>query len=176
GESARRCAAWAAASPRADHGTACAARAAQRASAPPHSRPEGRARRRHPRRGGGHRGADDTRRLRGADGRGRGGPTRAPDRRDLPASVERGNSEAFVKGEVAWVEFNRRVREEAEDPTVPLLERVKFLAIVSSNLDEFFMVRVAGLRRRIRAGDGAAGPDGLSPAQTLAAVAERARR
>ena len=95
---------------------------------------------------------------------------------DLPAGVDRVNSEAFVNRELSWLEFNRRVLEEAEDPTVPLLERVKFLAIVSSNLDEFFMVRVAGLKRRIREGDGTAGPDGLSPGQTLAAVAERARR
>src|SRR5262249_60774232 len=73
-------------------------------------------------------------------------------------------------------EFNRRVLEEAEDPTVPLLERIKFLAIVSSNLDEFFMVRVAGLKRRVRANDGTTGPDGLTAGQTLAAVAERARR
>jgi len=86
------------------------------------------------------------------------------------------NSDAFVNRELSWLEFDRRVLEEAEDPTVPLLERLKFLAIVSSNLDEFFMVRVAGLKRRVRAGDGTTGPDGLTAAQTLAAVAERARR
>jgi polyphosphate kinase len=85
------------------------------------------------------------------------------------------NSEAFVNRELSWLEFDRRVLEEAEDSTVPLLERIKFLAIVSSNLDEFFMVRVAGLKRRIRANDGATGPDGLTAVQTLAAVAERAR-
>jgi polyphosphate kinase len=86
------------------------------------------------------------------------------------------NSDAFVNRELSWLEFDRRVLEEAEDPTVPLLERLKFLAIVSSNLDEFFMVRVAGLKRRVRAGDGTTGRDGLTASQTLAAVAERARR
>jgi polyphosphate kinase len=86
------------------------------------------------------------------------------------------NSDAFVNRELSWLEFDRRVLEEAEDPTVPLLERLKFLAIVSSNLDEFFMVRVAGLKRRVRESDGTTGPDGLTAAQTLSAVAERARR
>src|SRR6266487_1551788 len=83
------------------------------------------------------------------------------------------NSDAFVNRELSWLEFNRRVLEEAQDPSVPLLERVKFLAIFSSNLDEFFMIRVAALKRRIAAGDQAAGPDGMSSTETLSAVAAR---
>jgi polyphosphate kinase len=83
------------------------------------------------------------------------------------------NAEAFVNRELSWLEFNRRVLEEAEDPSVPLLERVKFLAIFSSNLDEFFMVRVAALKRRAAAGDQRPGLDGLTAVDTLAAVATR---
>jgi polyphosphate kinase len=84
-------------------------------------------------------------------------------------------AEHFINRELSWLEFNTRVLEEAEDPTNPLLERVKFLAIVSSNLDEFFMVRVAGLREQAF-GDGAPqdfAPDGMRPIAQLQRVAKR---
>jgi polyphosphate kinase len=84
--------------------------------------------------------------------------------------------EAFFNRELSWLEFNRRILEEARDPSVPVLERVKFLAIFSSNLDEFFMVRVAGLKRQLYAGDQDGGPDGLTPTQTLAEISSRVHR
>jgi len=78
--------------------------------------------------------------------------------------------EWFTNRELSWLEFNRRVLEEAQDPTNPILERVKFLAIVDSNLAEFYEVRVAGLRQQAEAGVSDRKPDGLSPEEQLAAI------
>src|ERR687886_2179855 len=83
--------------------------------------------------------------------------------------------ELFVNREVSWLQFNERVLELAEDERTPLLERVKFLAIYASNLDEFFMVRVAGLHDQVDAGIDARGPDGLSPGETIERIVEAAR-
>jgi polyphosphate kinase len=82
--------------------------------------------------------------------------------------------ELFVNREVSWLQFNERVLELAEDGTTPLLERVKFLAIYAANLDEFFMVRVAGLHDQVDAGIDARGPDGLSARETLERITEQA--
>src|ERR671932_1475403 len=76
----------------------------------------------------------------------------------------------YLNRELSWLEFNARVLELAEDPSVPLLERVKFCGIVSRNLDEFFMVRVAGLHDRIDAGIDRPLQDGRTPVQTLDAI------
>src|SRR5689334_18984632 len=75
------------------------------------------------------------------------------------------NPSLYINSEVSWLSFNRRVLEEAEDDRNPLLERVKFLAITASNLDEFFEVRISGLVQRIEDGHGEPGPDGLSPVE-----------
>ena len=83
--------------------------------------------------------------------------------------------ELFTNRELSWVQFNERVLEIAEDDATPLLERVKFLAIYAANLDEFFMVRVAGLHDQVEAGIDARGPDGLSPSETLERIVERTR-
>jgi polyphosphate kinase len=82
---------------------------------------------------------------------------------------------AFLNRELSWLEFDSRVLHEAEDERTPLLERVKFLAIFWSNLDEFYMVRVAGLRRQLAAGVQHATPDGLTPTEQLDLIDQRVR-
>jgi len=79
----------------------------------------------------------------------------------------------LINRDLSWLEFNRRVLEEAKDPGVPLLERVKFLAIFSSNLDEFFMVRVAGLKRRVKSSGTTS--DGIAAASVITAIAQKVR-
>ena len=78
----------------------------------------------------------------------------------------------YTNRELSWLDFNERVLALAEDPSVPLLERVKFCGIYTSNLDEFFMVRVAGLHDQVDAGIDAAGPDGLGPSEQIDAIRE----
>ena len=79
----------------------------------------------------------------------------------------------YLNRELSWLDFNARVLALAEDPSQPLLERAKFLAIFASNLDEFYMVRVAGLKRRDEAGLQVRSADGLTPREQLARISAR---
>jgi len=94
---------------------------------------------------------------------------KAENHQPLPARVGEekrfSDPENFTNRELSWLEFNRRVLEEAQDPTQPLIERVKFLTIFSSNLDEFFEIRVAGIKQQIESETSDVGPDGMSPTE-----------
>ena len=92
----------------------------------------------------------------------------------LPVSRDGLSADRFLDRELSWLAFNRRVLELAQDPTMHLLERVNFLSIFSSNLDEFFMVRVAGLKRRLATGLAVKSPSGLSPKEVLTKISEEA--
>src|SRR6202051_2126854 len=104
---------------------------------------------------------------------------RGPDYHDRPGTVSTDTDggahdpSLYLNRDLSWLDFNDRVLQLAEDERVPLLERVKFCAIYTTNLDEFYMVRVAGLRDQIDAGVENPGHDGRIPSETIALIRER---
>src|SRR3954471_14438761 len=94
-----------------------------------------------------------------------------------PSAVPLDDPSLYFNRELSWLEFNRRVLEEARDPSVPLLERLKFLAIFNSNLDEFFMVRVGGLQKKVHAGIAVgSGADRMAPIVQLERIHQIVRQ
>src|SRR6266849_3228170 len=90
-----------------------------------------------------------------------------------PTNTESVSPDLYINRELSWIEFNRRVFEQAQDTRHPLLERVKFLSIFDSNLDEYIMIRLAGLKDQLAAHVTSLSPDGLTAQQQLEAVRER---
>jgi polyphosphate kinase len=101
------------------------------------------------------------------------GVEEAPARIDGEAARSLEDTSLYFNRELSWLDFNDRVLQLAEDPSVPLLERAKFAAIWESNLDEFFMVRVANLHDQVEAGTQARGADGMAPLEQILAIRER---
>src|SRR6266478_1928107 len=95
---------------------------------------------------------------------------------DVPITRDLSDPANFINRELSWLEFNRRVLEEAQDATQPLIERVKFLTIFSSNLDEFFEIRVAGIKQQIESETSDLGPDGLSPTELFDRIQKTVRQ
>jgi polyphosphate kinase len=96
-----------------------------------------------------------------------------PERRDGTRDLS--DRRLYVNRELSWLDFNDRVLQLAEDESIPLIERLKFLAIFTTNLDEFFMIRVAGVHDQVDARIDARGPDGLSPTEVLAGIHDQVR-
>src|SRR5271165_1667339 len=97
-----------------------------------------------------------------------------PMQKDAPLLLS--DPSLYINRELSWLEFNQRVLEEAQDQSNPLLERLKFLCIVASNLDEFFEIRVAGLKQQRESSVSEPGLDGMSPGEQLAAISARVRK
>src|SRR5271166_4563045 len=93
---------------------------------------------------------------------------------EAPATMDLNDARLFLNRELSWLAFNERVLREACNAGLPLYERIRFLALFSANLDEFFMVRVAGLKQQLAGGVAAPEADGMLPAEQLAAISEKA--
>src|SRR6266550_5934967 len=94
----------------------------------------------------------------------------------MPTAVTNFGPSHFLNRELSWLEFNQRVLDEALDPQTPLLERLRFFCIASSNLDEFFEVRVAGLKQQIESDTVERSMDGLTATETFKAIVQRVRQ